>query len=98
MRQEAGGEMPVSRDRDKTRSGPRGGTEALARRLRLIAMILPLAAVAVLLSACTFDGPTMTINYHFSPENRELAGLYLLVWWLGVAVFVVFGTMFLSPV
>jgi len=85
--------MPVSRDRDKSRSGPRGGTEALARRLRLIAMFLPLAAVAVLLSACTFDGPTMTINDHFSPENREIWGLYSLVWWLAVAVFVVVETM-----
>lgn len=84
--------MPVSRDRDKTRSDPRDRTGALARRLRFAAMILPLFAIMVLLSACTFEGPTMTIQYK-SPENREIWGLYSLVWWLAVAVFVVVETM-----
>jgi cytochrome c oxidase subunit II len=65
------------------RSGP-----AVLRRLRTSMGILALAAVAILLSACTFDGEAMTINPHFSPENREIWGLYSLVWWLALMVFI----------
>lgn len=89
--------MPVSRDRDKTRSDPRDRTGVLVRRLRLAATILPLIAVMVLLSACTFEGPTMTIDFK-SPENREIWGLYSLVFWLAVAVFIVVETMLVYTV
>ena len=57
------------------------------RWLRLAASMLPLLAVAVLLSACTFEGEAMTIQYK-SPENREIWGLYSIVWWLALMVFI----------
>jgi len=38
-------------------------------------ILLPLLAAVTLLAACTFKGPTMTIDYK-SPENREIWGLY----------------------
>lgn len=64
----------------------RGGVR---KGVRALAIVLPLLTLIALLSACTFDGPTMTINPDFSVENRELWSLYALVWWLAVAVFVV---------
>jgi cytochrome c oxidase subunit 2 len=66
---------------------PRSGA-AMLRRLRMAASILPLVAVAVLLSACTFEGEAMTIETRFSPENREIWGLYSIVWWLALMVFI----------
>ena len=60
--------------------------------MRALTIILPLIAIAALLSACTFEGPTMTIDYK-SPENKEIWGLYSLVFWLAVSVFVVVQAM-----
>jgi cytochrome c oxidase subunit II len=66
---------------------PRNGQE-FVRRLRTAAAILPLVAVAILLSACTFTGDAMTIETQYSPENREIWGLYSIVWWLALMVFI----------
>ena len=80
--------MRVSRDG----TGGRSGVGASGGRSRLLTIILPLIAIATLLSACTFEGPTMTIDYK-SPENREIWGLYSLVWWLALSVFIVVEVM-----
>jgi cytochrome c oxidase subunit 2 len=85
--------MKVLRAWKRARSGqadPVGG-------VRPLAMILPLVAIMVVLSACTFQGPTMTIDYK-SPENKELWSLYSLTLWLAVAVWVVVTTMLLYAV
>ena len=58
-----------SRDRDAPRRGRDG------RGVRRPTILLPLLAAVTLLAACTFKGPTMTIDYK-SPENREIWGLY----------------------
>lgn len=79
--------MPGSEGRATTGTTfPQKGA-ALVRRLRLAASVLPLIAVAVLLSACTFEGEAMTIQYK-SPENHEIWGLYSIVWWLALMVFI----------
>ena len=67
-------------------SSPRGGP-AVVRWLRPAVVTLPLIAIAVLLSASTFEGEAMTIQYR-SPENREIWGLYSIVWWLALMVFI----------
>ncbi len=84
--------MSMSQDRDGSRSGPGGTTRGLIGRLRLAVVGLPLIAVMVFLSACTFSGPTMTIDYK-SVENKEIWGLYSLVFWLATAVFIVVQVM-----
>lgn len=81
--------MKVLRAPQGVRSGPGGP----ARWLRPVAMILPLLAIMVLLSACTYEGPTMTIDNTKSLENRDLWSLYALVWWLALAVFIVVEAM-----
>ena len=85
--------MRVSRDG----AGRRSGGGASSGWMRALTIILPLIAIAALLSACTFEGPTMTIDYK-SPENREIWGLYSLVFWLAVSVFVVVQAMLLYSV
>jgi cytochrome c oxidase subunit 2 len=67
------------------------------RWVRPLAMILPLFAIMAVLSACTFQGPTMTIDYK-SPENQELWSLYSLTFWLANAVWVVVTTMLIYVV
>lgn len=66
-----------------------------AKWLRPVAMILPLLVITALLSACTFEGPTMTIDNTKSPENGALWSLYSLLFWLSVAVFIVVEAMLL---
>ncbi|MFN8512196.1 MAG: cytochrome c oxidase subunit II [Thermomicrobiales bacterium] len=60
----------------------------MLRRLRTSMGILALVAVAILLSACTFKGDTMTIDPGHSPENKEIWGLYSIVWWLALMIFI----------
>lgn len=60
----------------------------MLRWLRIAVRTLPLLALIVLLSACTFEGPTMTIQNNRSPESREIWSLYSLVWWLALMVFI----------
>ena len=62
--------MTVSRDG----TGGRPAGVRSSKRARLLTLLLPLIAIAVSLSACTFEGPTMTIDYK-SPENRDIWGL-----------------------
>lgn len=81
--------MKVLRAWQKARSGQ----ASPARWVRPLAMILPLFAIMAVLSACTFQGPTMTIDPYKSPENREIWSLYSLVFWLAVAVFIVVEAM-----
>ena len=80
--------MPGSEERGTIRANlPRSGP-ALLRRLRTSMGILALVAVAILLSACTFKGDTMTIDPGHSPENKEIWGLYSIVWWLALMIFI----------
>ena len=70
----------------------RPGQAIRAGWVRPLAMILPLFAIMAVLSACTFQGPTMTIDYK-SPENYEIWQLYSITFWLAVAVFIVVEAM-----
>jgi cytochrome c oxidase subunit II len=81
--------MPGSEERGTGRASVLRGDPAIRRRLRRAAQTLPLIAIVVLLAACTFEGPTMTIQNDRSPENREIWGLYSLVWWLALMVFII---------
>ncbi len=58
------------------------------RRLRLAASALPLVLLAAFLSACTYEGEAMTIQYK-SDINKDIWELYSLVFWLATAVFIV---------
>ncbi len=69
------------------------GMEAKRSKLRTFITLLPLLGLLVVLAGCTFEGPTMTIDPSKSVENKDLWGLYALVWWLAVAVFVVVEAM-----
>src|SRR3712207_213475 len=80
--------MPGSEERGSVRANLPRSRPATLRRLRTAAGILPLVAVAILLSACNFEGDAMTIEYKY-PENREIWGLYSIVWWLAMMVFIV---------
>src|SRR4051794_9810284 len=84
---------PLRRNGDDSPPSIQGGASAPPRRFCLAGMLLPLVAIVSVLTACTFEGPTMTIDPRFSPENREIWRLYSLVFWLAVAVFVVVETM-----
>lgn len=75
----------------------RSGQASRASWVRPLAMILPLFALLAVLSACTFQGPTMTIDYK-SPENRDIWSLYSLTFWLAVAVFIVVEAMLVYAV
>ncbi len=80
--------MPGSEGRGTASTKVSQGGPAMLRWLRVAMRTLPLFALIVLLSACTFEGPTMTIDPSKSPENREIWGLYSLVWWLALMVFI----------
>lgn len=80
--------MPGSEGRGAVRASLFRDGPATVRRLRRLAWAMSLIAVVVLLSACTFQGPTMTIQNDRSPENREIWSLYSLVWWLALMVFI----------
>jgi len=86
--------MPAKEGTETTRSHPRGArgreqTQAARRHwTRRALSLLPLLALAVILSACTFKGEAMTIDPK-SLEGKDIHSLYALVFWLATAVFII---------
>ncbi len=76
----------VSEQRRHARELGRAATRS--RRLSRVAGALPLLLLVTFLSACTFTGEGMTIEYK-SDINRDIWELYSLVFWLATAVFIV---------